>query len=1106
MENKEIIYEKLQAFIRRFYANELIKGCIFFIGLGLLYFLFTVFIEYFLWLSPNGRKLLFVVFILIEIILLARYILYPISKLIKLQKGLDFEEASLIIGKHFSEVSDKLTNFLQLSKDDNQSELLLASIDQKADSLKFVPFGKAVDFKKNIKFLPVAIIPVLIILLLIFSNNSQVLSQSYYRVVNYNEQFIPPAPFSFVVDNSKLQTEQGKDFVLQIRTEGKVVPEKVSIQIADEQYLLQSDSIGSFTYKFSKPLDNVNFKLVANQVESKNMSLDVIKVPSIEEIELRLIFPSYLNRKPETLKGTANANVPEGTTVEWKLATQSTENVSYKDANSKTSFVKSGNNFGLKKVFATSTEYQILTGNSKVLNYETLDYTIGIIKDQFPTINVENLPDSLKSEKKFLLGQISDDYGLHKLEIVFYTKENPQAQKRASIAIKGKQFDQFVFSFPSNLPVEQGKDYEYFFEVRDNDVLHNYKATRSVVFSSRVLSDNQKQSQLLEEQNSNINSMSKSIKEQDKQFSELDKLQKEQKEKSSLEYKDQKKIDDFVERQKRQDEMMKEFSEKMAKNLDNLNKDKKDDVQEELQKRFEKVAEELEKNKKLLDELNQLKDKIQNEKLFEKMEQFKKQSKNQTKTLEQLVELTKKYYVEKKAEQIADNLKKLADKQDKLSDKQDDKSLEEQKNINKEFEDLKKELDQLEKDNMDLKAPMDLGEDEKKEEEISKDLKEAEESLEKKNLAKAKPKQKKAAKQMMEMSQKMASSMEMDAKEQMEEDVKMLRQILDNLVAFSFSQEGLMKQIRALNPAAPSFNKNLKKQQTLKQQFRHVDDSLFAMSMRNPKIAEQVTKEVGDVHYYLDKSISSIVDGQIPLGNSQQQYTVTHANTLANMLSDILNNMQMSLSGSGKGKPSKGKGEGGGQLPDIIKKQEGLGEKMKSEKGKKGEGSKPGDGSKPGEGNKPGGEGKSQSGEGGEEGDGEGDAQKIMEIYKEQVQLREQLQNELIKNGMGGNGQAVQQMKQLEKQLLDKGFTDETVQKAMNIKYELLKLEKAMRTQGEESKRQAESNSKNFNNSAKALPTEILKYLNSIEILNRQSLPLRPNFSTKVQQYFKSND
>ena len=31
-------------------------------------------------------------------------------------------------------------------------------------------------------------------------------------------------------------------------------------------------------------------------------------------------------------------------------------------------------------------------------------------------------------------------------------------------------------------------------------------------------------------------------------------------------------------------------------------------------------------------------------------------------------------------------------------------------------------------------------------------------------------------------------------------------------------------------------------------------------------------------------------------------------------------------------------------------------------------------------------------------------------------------------------------------------------------------------------------------------------YLNSIEILNRQSLPLQPNFNQKVQIYFKGND
>jgi hypothetical protein len=130
-----------------------------------------------------------------------------------------------------------------------------------------------------------------------------------------------------------------------------------------------------------------------------------------------------------------------------------------------------------------------------------------------------------------------------------------------------------------------------------------------------------------------------------------------------------------------------------------------------------------------------------------------------------------------------------------------------------------------------------------------------------------------------------------------------------------------------------------------------------------------------------------------------------------------------------------------------------------------------------------------------------------MEIYKEQQQLREALQNELNKQGLGGNGQnALDQMKQIEKQLLNKGFNNETLQKILNVKYELLKLEKALQQQGEEKKRQAETNKKEYTNQSNALPTRLQEYINSIEILNRQSLPLRSNFNQKVQEYFKSND
>ena len=399
--------------------------------------------------------------------------------------------------------------------------------------------------------------------------------------------------------------------------------------------------------------------------------------------------------------------------------------------------------------------------------------------------------------------------------------------------------------------------------------------------------------------------------------------------------------------------------------------------------------------------------------------------------------------------------------------------------------------------------------DKKKEKSAKDDLKDASDDMKKDSKngkQKAKPKQKSAAKKMKQMGGQMMDMMMGGDMEQMEEDVKMLRQILDNLLAYSFAQEDVMGKFKGSTTHSPSFSKNLKIQQDLKQQFRHVDDSIFAMSLRNPKITEKITEEVGNVHYYVDKAIADLADNVVPRGVSNQQYAVTSANKLADFLSDALNNMQMEMQGSGTGSPKPGKGgKGDMQLPDIMQKQEKLAQKMKD--GKEGDNGKKGEG-KEGE-PKDGGKSKGQGGQGtdSEDGDQEGDAEKLLEIYKEQQQLREALQKALDKQGMGGNGQnAMREMKEIEKQLLNKGFKGDAMQRMQRLKHELLKLDKAIQQQGEENKRQSQTNTKEFNNNGNKIPDALKEYLNSVEILNRQSLPLRPNFNQRVQTYFRKDD
>ncbi|MEJ2113001.1 MAG: hypothetical protein P8X62_04630 [Flavobacteriaceae bacterium] len=197
------ILRKLESFIRRFYLNELIRGAIWFFVVGFLYLIITLLVEYFLWLDTKERTILFWLFVTVEAALLFKFILTPILRLFRLKKGIDYEEASKIIGNHFPEVNDKLLNLLQLKNDSTQSELLVASIEQKSSQLRPIPFKLAVNFNNSFKYLKYLAIPVFVMLLTFVFVDKNWFSDSYKRVIHYQTAYEPPAPFQFFVLNEK---------------------------------------------------------------------------------------------------------------------------------------------------------------------------------------------------------------------------------------------------------------------------------------------------------------------------------------------------------------------------------------------------------------------------------------------------------------------------------------------------------------------------------------------------------------------------------------------------------------------------------------------------------------------------------------------------------------------------------------------------------------------------------------------------------------------------------------------------------------------------------------------------------------------------------------
>lgn len=1096
------IQHKLKRFTDKYYQNELIKGAILFTSLGALYFITILLTEHFFWMGQKGRLLLFWAFILVEALLFIKFIAIPLATLFRYRRGIDHLSAAKIIGTHFSQVGDKLVNILQLAENNQKTDLLLASIAQKSEELRPVPFSLAINFKKNLTYAKYALPALIIFLIVWFSGNLDVFSGSYKRVVRYDLAFEKPAPFSFKLMNEKLHVIEGESILLEVETVGSLIPEEVKLHNNNQFTYMQSGAPGKFQLLLNTVTEDVTFYLEANNVFSKEYLVEVIKAPKIENIEMELKYPAYIGKSTELIKGTGNASVPEGTTITWALKAVETDSVFWNAPNTKVGFIKSGNGFLHSKKFVDDVVYEISTSNSKLKDFERLGYQIKTVKDQFPEIKVELAKDSLTNQALFFVGQYADDYGIMALRLVYHKQNNQEDKKTVNIPLNASDVGRFWRQFPGGIQLEEGQSYVVYFEVTDNDAVNGNKTTRSDLFSFRKLTGSEEQEQQLYKQNQLIQGVSRGIEKIENQQDELKNITQSHKEKNQLSFADKKKVDEFIKRQAQQEQLMQRFTNELKNSLDKIENTENIEQNLQLKERLERQQLELKRNEKLLNQLEELQDKISKEDLTRKLEEFAKNQKANKRNLEQVLELTKRYYVTAKLEKVANDLQKLSDEQNRLSDKElSENTKEKQENVNNQFEQIKKGLDNLEKENEKLRKPIELERDPAIEKSIENNLEKATETLEKENRPKqqpaqnqsgAKAPQKAASQQMKKMSQNLSQGMAASGAQAMQEDAQMLRQILDNLVEFSKDEEKVMVDMRNLNDASPGFAKLVNKQHQLKELFTHVDDSLFALSLRRPEISESINKNVVEVYTNIDLALERFQDNQLYQGMASQQFAFTGANELADFLSNTLDNMQQSMS-SGSG------GGGGMQLPDIIQSQEQLNQKMQ-------EGMQQQQGNKP----KPDENGEKKSGEKNDE-NPEENARQVLEILREQQQIRQALEQQLKsifdeKSIPQQSKNLLKEMEGIESQLLENGLNSQALRRMQQLKHELLKLEKAAFQQGQDNRRESNTGKNEFQNTSVPDPKLLEQYFKQTEILNRQALPLRLNYKQKVQEYFKGND
>ena len=1104
--NYSLLIAKLDRFIRKFYLNQIIRGALYSTAFILVLFIGMNLLEHYFFFGKEMRKVLFFGFIGTSLFSLFFWVLLPMLHYFRLGKVISHEQAANIIGEHFQNVKDKLLNILQLKKQSASSDhapLIDASIDQKTEEIKLVPFRAAINLANNQKYLRYALPPLLLLLIILFAAPS-IIKDSTRRLINNNTEFERPAPFHFSVKSDDLTVVQFEDYLLEVLVDGEVLPNEVFIDIDNYHYRLTKEAANRFTYKFSNVQKDTDFKLFSSNVASKDFKLNVLKKPNILGFDIGLDYPVYTKRKDEKLSNIGDLVVPVGTKLDWVFDASNTDDVViHFSGNQETVSAERFDNqlFTTNKRAMRDEAYTIFISNADLPKADSISYSISVIPDLYPTIRAEKFVDSTNSKLLFFVGDASDDYGLRSLSFNYRIKPNKGSQgPLQSIKLDNPTGNQVQYDYTwdiEELDLQPGDEVAYYFEVFDNDAVNGNKSARTNLMLYEKPTVEEYEEEASKNNDQIKKDLEKSLIESKKIQEDMKKLREKLLQEKEVDWQSRKELEKLMERQKELEKQLENAKNNFEENLKNQEEytEPNEEIlekQEQVQELFEELMSD--EMKELMQQIEELMQEMEKDGALEMMEEMEMNDEELEKELDRMLELFKQLEMEHEMQQQIDKLEELAKEQEELSeetkqensDQKQEELEQKQEEINEKFDKIQEKMEDIEKKNEELENKKDLGDSKEKMEDIDQDLQQSKEQLEQKENQKAAKSQKKAAQKMKDMAQQMSEQMQSASMEQMQEDMDALRQLLENLVNMSFDQEDLMNTISAANINTPRYVDLVQDQYKLKDDFQIIEDSLQALAKRVFQIESFVTEKVTEIKKNMKDGIGELEERKKPQAGVNQQKVMKNVNDLALMLSEVLEQMQQQMANSMAGsqmcnKPG-GKGGKSGAVPKdkISNAQDQLNQQMQQMKDAMQKG-KPGAGS----------------------------SKEFAQMAAKQAALRKalrELQQEKQQQGKGTKElqQIIDQMNKVETDLVNKRLNEEMLKRQQDILTRLLEAEKAEREREYDNKRKSDSAQEKERKMPPSLEEYIKKRESEIDMYKSVSPALKPYYKFLVEEYFKS--
>lgn len=418
-DNRDII-QQINEYKRRFWLQKLAKGLFVFAGAGIIFFILVAMIEYVSWLNQGQRAALFLITLGIEVFLLSAYILYPLYQLLFGSRALTDEQAAKHIGEVYSNVGDKLLNYLQLRDNSERNELIDAGLAQKSTFLSAFNFKEAVSWR-GLRVYSLFLFPVaLAVVFLVFGNGWNKVLVGTERLMFFNKQFEKEMPFLISI-LSEMQVNEGEDYEMKVQLDGDVLPEKLMLQTNREMIALVREGGNMYRASIINCLNNLSFRFLYDDITSETYELRVIKKPLLGKVIYTVTPPPYTGIAPYVVENSTLVEVPQYSQIRMNFHFRNTDSllVFRESKGSDTSIIASQKDVYAFQASSTST-LRMFTKNT-ILG----ESKVNIIADNRPLVNAQL--DSTTAGVSLQI-QASDDYGITKARIIFTNKQGVEEE------------------------------------------------------------------------------------------------------------------------------------------------------------------------------------------------------------------------------------------------------------------------------------------------------------------------------------------------------------------------------------------------------------------------------------------------------------------------------------------------------------------------------------------------------------------------------------------------------------------------------------------------------------------------------------------------------